>query len=258
VKKIISDEFWNCMKDLFPNNQGKPGRPPMNPRKALSGIMFVLENGSKWRFLPSVYGKPTTVHGNFMRWVRNGTFKSVEERAKKFYLSNTRSVPAWYAIDTSSSKAPYANWAGNNPTDRGKHGVKKSIIIDQHGAPLALAIGPANRHDSTFFEETLNALAHSKKDTLKVLAADSAFDAKKLRELARDSWLVLFAATNKRRRRDCEIRKPSLRWKVEASHSWLNNFRSLKTCWVRTKESFFAFLQLGAAVLLFRKGIIFG
>ena len=131
MKKIISDEFWNCMKDLFPNNQGKPGRPPMRPRKALSGIMFVLENGSKWRFLPSVYGKPTTVHGTFMRWIRNGTFESIVERAKKFYLSSTKSVPSWYAIDTSSSKAPYANWAGNNPTDRGKHGVKKSIIIDR-------------------------------------------------------------------------------------------------------------------------------
>jgi len=46
---------------------------------------------------------------------------------------------------------------------------------------------------------------------------------------------------------------PGSRWKVEASHSWLNNFRSLKTCWTKTKEAFIAFLQLGASVLLFRK-----
>ena len=51
MKKIITDEFWNCMKDLFTNKQGKPGRPPISPRRALSGIMFVLENGSKTTYL---------------------------------------------------------------------------------------------------------------------------------------------------------------------------------------------------------------
>jgi len=44
MKKIISDEFWNCVKDLFSNNQITTGRPPMSARRALSGIMYVLEN----------------------------------------------------------------------------------------------------------------------------------------------------------------------------------------------------------------------
>ena len=258
MKKIISDEFWNCMKDLFPNNQGKPGRPPISPRRALSGIMFILENGSKWRFLPACYGKPSTVHGTFMRWVRNGTFKLVINRARSFYLSMLGYVPTWCAIDASSSKAPYANWSGANPVDRSKRGVKKNIIVDQHGAPLALAVGAANRHDSVFFEETLDDLVNLETERIKVLAADSAYDAMRLKRLSREKGFVLYAATNKRRRKDCAKIKPGLRWKVEASHSWLNNFRSLKTCWTRTKEAFVALLQLGAAMLLFRKGIIFG
>jgi putative transposase len=258
VKKIISDEFWNCMKDLFPNNQGKPGRPPMNPRKALSAIMFVLENGSKWRFLPKVYGKTSTVHGTFMRWVRNGTFESVATRARTFYLSKLGYVPTWCAIDASSSKAPYAQWSGKNPVDRSKRGVKKNIIVDQHGAVLSCTVGPANRHDSIFFKETLDDLMHLETGCFKILAADSAYDSKNLSNLAKENGFVLYAATNKRRRRNCEIRRPSLRWKVEASHSWLNNFRGLKTCWTKTKEAFLALLQLGSSVLLLRKAIIFG
>lgn len=258
MKKIISDEFWNCMKDLFPVNQGKPGRPSISPRKALSGIMFVLENGSKWRFLPRIYGKPSTVHRTFIRWVKNGSFKSVIDRARSFYLSSLKDVPNSCAIDASSSKAPYANWAGDNPTDRRKHGIKKTIIIDQYGAPLAFTVGPANRHDSIFFKEALDDLKPFDNSKLKILAADSAYDAAKLRRFAIDSGFVLYAAKNKRRRKNSNKIKPSLRWKVEASHSWLNSFRSLKICWTRTKEAFVALLQLGASVLPFRKVIFFG
>ena len=258
MKKIISDDFWNSIKDLFSNNQTKPGRPPMNPRKALSGIMFILENGSKWRFLPHTYGKPSTVHGTFMRWVRNGTFKMIIDRTRKFYLSKLDAVPTWCAIDASSSKAPFAQWSGKNPVDRSKRGIKKSIIVDQHGSPLAFAVGAANRHDSVFFKETLNDLMVLETNCFKILAADSAYDAKRLRKLANEKGFVLYAATNKRRKLDCKKINPGLRWKVEASHSWLNNFRSLKTCWTKTKEAFVALLQLGASVLLLRKGILFG
>ena len=258
MKKIISDEFWNCMKDLLQNDKGKLGRPPMNPRNANSGIMYILENGSKWRFLPRYYGKASTVHGTFMRWIRNGVFKSVINRAREFYLSTLGSVPMWCAIDASSSKAPYANWSGKNPVDRSKRGIKKNIIVDQHGVPLALSVGPANRHDSTFFKETLEELPFMSTDSMKIIVADSAYDAKQLKSLARYHGFVLYAATNKRRNKSIKAITPSLRWKVEASHSWLNNFRSLKICWTKTKEAFVALLQLGVAMLLFRKCLIFG
>jgi len=241
MKHIIPDEFWNCMKDLFPTNSGQRGRPPMNSRQALSGIMYVLENGSKWRFLPSMYGKPSTVHGTFMRWIRNGTFKQLAERARNFYLMALGTAPRWCAIDTSSSKAPYADWSGKNPVDRSKQGIKKSIIVDINGAPLALAVGPANRHDSIFVKETLDDMSTLDPDILTILAGDSAYDAKKLRALAKEYGFVLYSSTNNRRGKKTPVITPSFRWKVEATHSWLNNFRSLKTCWTKTKEAFIAF-----------------
>jgi len=258
VKKIISDELWNYIKDLFPNNQGKRGRPSISSRKALSGIIYVLENACKWRCLPRYYGKPTTIHGTFMRWVRNGTFESVMTRAKDFYLSKLGCIPMWFSIDASSSKAPYANWSGKNPVDRGKRGIKKNIIIDQHGSPLAVSVGSANRHDSYFFEATIRKLNISKTARMKIMESDSAYDAKRLKIISADEGFVLYAATNRRRNNNIQILKPKLRWKVELSHSWLNNFRSLKICWTKTKEAFLALLQLGASILLFRKGLFFG
>ncbi len=44
---------------------------------------------------------------------------------------------------------------GPNPTDRGKGGVKRSLLTDGHGLPLALVIDGDHRHDSRLLEQTL-------------------------------------------------------------------------------------------------------
>ncbi len=36
---------------------------------------------------------------------------------------------------------------GRNPTDRGKQGVKRSLMTDANGLPLSLVVSGANTHD---------------------------------------------------------------------------------------------------------------
>jgi hypothetical protein len=46
------------------------------------------------------------------------------------------------------TKAPLAQEAvGKNPTDRGKNGSKRHMLVDGAGVPLALVVTGANRHD---------------------------------------------------------------------------------------------------------------
>jgi len=46
---------------------------------------------------------------------------------------------------------PRRHWEGKktgaNPTDRGKGGVKRSLLTEAHGIPIAIAVDGANRHD---------------------------------------------------------------------------------------------------------------
>ncbi|TNJ54789.1 transposase [Paenibacillus hemerocallicola] len=64
----------------------------------------------------------------------------------------------WQSIDGSLIKAPLALEAvGRNPTDRGKKGMKRSALVDQHGLPLALVVEGPNRHDVKLLEQTLEA-----------------------------------------------------------------------------------------------------
>jgi putative transposase len=45
-----------------------------------------------------------------------------------------------------------------NPTDRGKGGVKRSLLMDVHGIPLAIVVDGANRHDMRLARPTLESL----------------------------------------------------------------------------------------------------
>src|ERR1017187_8450044 len=44
---------------------------------------------------------------------------------------------------------------GPNPTDRGKSGTKRSMLVEGNGVPLAVAVAGANRHDMKLAEPTL-------------------------------------------------------------------------------------------------------
>src|SRR5512136_1428849 len=50
-----------------------------------------------------------------------------------------------------TGRRPRRRWAGKktgkNPTDRGKLGVKRSVLTDGRGMPIGLAVAGANVHD---------------------------------------------------------------------------------------------------------------
>ena len=59
-KPIIDDELWKRIEPLLPppkpRREKYPGRKPVPDRAALSGILFVLRTGLRWRDLPAEMG----------------------------------------------------------------------------------------------------------------------------------------------------------------------------------------------------------
>ena len=254
----IPDDFWNVIKSIIPKKEKhKVGRPETCNRKTLEGIFYIIKAGSPWHMLPKEFGRPTTVHGKFRKWVKSGVFDQIIKLVLKMYGDQTEDQ-SHYSIDASFSKAPISyEWSGKSPTDRGKQGIKKSIIVDSHGIPVSIVVGAANVHDSKFFEENIQQL-HLSKDKISVLTADSAYDSRHLRKLAKNNNIALLASTNRRRNKDKNIYQPRGRWVVERTFGWLHWNRGIKTCWAKTKESFLAFLQFACSIHVFRAVGIFG
>ena len=58
AKPLVSDELWAVVEPLLPPEPAKPkgGRPRINNRAALTGILFVLKSGIPWEMLPQEMG----------------------------------------------------------------------------------------------------------------------------------------------------------------------------------------------------------
>ena len=50
------------------------GIPRVDDRRVISGIIFVIRNGLRWRDVPPSYGPHKTIYNRFIRWSELGVF----------------------------------------------------------------------------------------------------------------------------------------------------------------------------------------
>ena len=53
------------------------GIPRVDDRRIVSGIIFVIRNGLRWRDAPAGYGPHKTIYNRFIRWSRLGVFNRI-------------------------------------------------------------------------------------------------------------------------------------------------------------------------------------
>jgi putative transposase len=76
----MSDLFWLSDKQMrriepcFPLSHGVPR---VDDRRVISGIIFVIRNGLRWRDAPREYGAHKTIYNRFIRWSRLGVFNRI-------------------------------------------------------------------------------------------------------------------------------------------------------------------------------------
>jgi transposase len=58
AKTLVTDELWAVVEPLLPPEPPKPkgGRPRIDDRAVLTGILFVLKSGIPWEMLPQEMG----------------------------------------------------------------------------------------------------------------------------------------------------------------------------------------------------------
>ncbi|EPE60378.1 IS5 family transposase [Exiguobacterium sp. S17] len=76
----MSELFWLTDKQMqriepyFPLSHGVPR---VDDRRIVSGIIFVIRNGLRWRDAPAAHGPPKTIYNRFIRWSRMGVFNRI-------------------------------------------------------------------------------------------------------------------------------------------------------------------------------------
>ena len=75
----LSDAEWARIEPLLPPERGHWGRPSVNNRQILNGMVWILRTGAPWRDLPERYGPWNTVYTRFYRWSRSGQLQTILE-----------------------------------------------------------------------------------------------------------------------------------------------------------------------------------
>lgn len=65
------------MRRIRPHFPSPHGVPRVDDRRVVSGIVFVIRNGLRWRDAPPGYGPHKTLYNRFARWSRMGVFDRV-------------------------------------------------------------------------------------------------------------------------------------------------------------------------------------
>jgi putative transposase len=119
----MSDLIWLSqaqMRRIEPYFPLSHGVPRVDDRKVISGIVFVIRNGLRWRDAPKDYGPHKTIYNRFIRWSRLGVFNRIFAE-----LAGKGPKPERLMIDTTHLKA-HRTAASL---------LKKGLFPDVSGAP---------------------------------------------------------------------------------------------------------------------------
>jgi IS5 family transposase len=89
---------------------------------------------------------------------------------------------SWLSMDGSMVKSPLGSEdTGPNPTDRGKKGTKRSILVDATGMPVRVLVTAGTVADCTVAPELLNGF------TAEAVIADKGYDSQEIVEFIKHS-----------------------------------------------------------------------
>ena len=96
----MSDLFWLTdaqmarLAPFFPKSHGKPR---VDDRRVLSGIIFIIRNGLRWRDAPAAYGPHKTLYSRWRHWSGKGIFaRMMAGLAAEHGEENTVMIDATY------------------------------------------------------------------------------------------------------------------------------------------------------------------
>ena len=226
-------------------------RPRIPDRVVFEHVIAALVHGSGYERIASPGCSDATIRRRLKAWAAAGLSEQVHALALQAYDRMIGLELDDLAVDGCITKAPGGGEvAGRSPVDRGKGGLKRSVVTEGTGVPLHLVGAGANRHDAPLLASTLAGL--DKLDGLPddvTVHLDRAYDGDPTRALL--DALGLDGAIA-RKGVPAPVQAGS-RWVVERTHSWMNDYGKLRRCTEKRAAVVDFYLFLAAALVVLRQ-----
>nr|WP_107439298.1 IS5 family transposase [Streptomyces hygroscopicus] len=155
----LTDQEWELLAPLIP--RAAMGRPRVEDRQVINGMVYKIRTGISWRDLPERYGPWKTVYTRFRRYAPDGVFTQALQQIQA-HADAAGDIGWLVQIDSTIVRAHQHAAAtgrkggaiGDEPDDhalgrsRGGLTTKIHLACDSKGRPLAILVTPGQRHDS--------------------------------------------------------------------------------------------------------------
>jgi transposase len=251
----LIEPIWQQLVVLLPESHSSHPlgchRPRIPDRIVFEKLAQVLVFGCAYEKIADGSCSATTLRRRRDEWIAAGVIDSLREMALEAYDRMVGLEPSDVAVDSCITKAPCGGEkAGRSPVDRGKRGIKRSVVVDGRGIPLGCVSAPANRHDSPLLAPTL--------DTARALGLvaqgamvhlDRGYDSDLTRERLRERGLV---AEISQKGRPAPL-NATKRWIVERTNSWQNAHKKLVWCTERRDRVIDFWVAFSEVVIIVRR-----
>lgn len=225
-------------------------RPRVADRIVFDKFLQVLRFGCSYQGIADTTCSATTIRNRRDEWIHLGVFAQLKKIVLDAYDRIVGLLLNDLAVDGCITKAPGGGEvAGRSPVDRGKQGMKRSLMVEARGIPLDRVLAGANRHDSPLLKPTLDHL-----DDLGPLPEDitvhldAGYDSAATRTLLTERGLTGEIARK-------GVKAPiqaTRRWHVERTNAWHNAFNRLQRCYERNATVIDAYFDLADTIITLR------
>jgi transposase len=225
-----TDAQWALIDALLPDPawlRGQGGRRETHCRRAIvDAILYLVDNGIKWRALPADFPPWSTVYNYFAAWEAAGVSQDVlDDLRDRVRLGEGRAAcPSAAIIDSQTVKAAETVARTRRGFDAGKkiNGTKRHIAVDTLGQLLCVLVTAAGVQDRDGARPLLSLLANSCY-RVRMIWADGAY-AGRLLQWARHSWLMSLTVVKRSDDVSGFVVLPR-RWVVERTLAWITRHR---------------------------------
>lgn len=142
----LSDAEWRVLDALLPPVKGRRGRPPLDRRATVNGILWRLRTGAPWRDVPERYGNWNSIARCFRRWCQRGIWEAAATSLAAIMADNRHhSIDSTTVRGQVSAAGAKGGLANRRLAARGAGSPVRFTVSPTPGAARSPSTSPAAR-----------------------------------------------------------------------------------------------------------------
>ncbi|MBU0776426.1 MAG: IS5 family transposase [Alphaproteobacteria bacterium] len=248
----MSDLIWLSeaqMRRIEPHFPLSHGVPRVDDRRIISGIIFVIRNGLRWRDAPAAYGPPKTIYNRFIRWSRMGVFNRIfAALAAKGGKPDQLMIDATHlkAHRTAASLLKKGLFPRRIGRTKGGLNSKLHAVCDGKGRPLVMLLSEGQMSDYKGAALMIDALPQAK-----AMLGDRGYDADWFRAALAERGITACIPSKTNRKipipHDTVLYRQ--RHRIENMFGKLKDWRRIHTRYDRCAHTFMSAICIAATVI---------